>query len=44
MTTMGNRRQLELKRETAFTTRRGAPLALMLVDVDSLPCKVADSM
>jgi two-component system cell cycle response regulator len=38
MTALGNRRQfdLELKRETAFTTRHRAPLALILVDIDNL--------
>ncbi|MEO8182707.1 MAG: diguanylate cyclase [Deltaproteobacteria bacterium] len=38
MTALANRRQfdLELKRETAFTTRHRAPLALILVDIDNL--------
>lgn len=38
MTGLGNRRQfdLELERETAFTTRHHAPLSLLLVDIDNL--------
>jgi diguanylate cyclase (GGDEF)-like protein len=38
MTGLGNRRQFdqELQRETAFTTRHHAPLALLLVDIDNL--------
>jgi diguanylate cyclase (GGDEF)-like protein len=38
MTALANRRQfdLELKRETAFTARHRAPLALILVDIDNL--------
>jgi diguanylate cyclase (GGDEF)-like protein len=38
MTGLGNRRQfdLEFERETAFTTRHHAPLALLLVDIDNL--------
>ena len=38
MTGLGNRRQfeVELRRETAFTTRHRTPLALILVDIDNL--------
>src|SRR5262245_53162470 len=38
MTGLANRRQfdLELKRESAFTTRHRTPLALILVDIDNL--------
>ena len=38
LTGLGNRRQFdeELARETAFTTRHHAPLALLVVDIDNL--------
>jgi diguanylate cyclase (GGDEF)-like protein len=38
MTGLANRRQfdLELRRESAFTTRHRTPLALILVDIDNL--------